>query len=245
MTTLLRIAPLALFLAACGTTAPCGPSSCTGCCDADGRCNSAPTNLACGAQGAECVACGLGQSCFSGFCTSNSGTGGGSATGGGTATGGGSATGGGAGLTAEQQEWVTAHNTERAAAMPVPNPALPQVSWSTSAASLAADWAARCNFMHRNPNSLGENLFAASNQRSPTEITTSWASEKSDYTYATNTCALGQACGHYTQIVWRSSVGVGCASQTCTTGSPFGSGSWVLTVCNYDPAGNFVGQKPY
>ncbi|MFT3708795.1 MAG: CAP domain-containing protein [Archangium sp.] len=148
-------------------------------------------------------------------------------------------------LTAEQQEWVTAHNAVRVAAMPVPSPALSDVHWDTNAASLAADWASRCDFNHRDPNTLGENLFAATAGRSPTQIVDSWAAEKSNYTYATNTCSTGRACGHYTQIVWRSSVGIGCASQMCTTGSPFGSGSWAFTVCNYAPAGNFIGQKPY
>ena len=52
-------------------------------------------------------------------------------------------------------------------------------------------------------------------------------------------------CLHYTQIVWRSSVGLGCAQQRCTTNSPFGNGEWFFVVCNYDPAGNFVGQRPY
>jgi hypothetical protein len=148
-------------------------------------------------------------------------------------------------LTAEQREWVTAHNAVRAAAMPAPSPALAEVHWSDSAAALAADWAARCEFNHRDPNTLGENLFASTAARSPTQIVNDWAAEKANYTYATNSCALGKQCGHYTQIVWRKSTGIGCAQQRCTTNSPWGSGSWVLVVCNYDPAGNYVGQSPY
>ena len=38
-----------------------------------------------------------------------------------------------------------------------------------------------------------------------------WAAESSDYDYATNTCAPGQVCGHYTQMVWRSTSNIGCA----------------------------------
>jgi hypothetical protein len=148
-------------------------------------------------------------------------------------------------LTAEQREWVTAHDAVRANAAPTPSPALAPVEWSASAAAQAADWAARCTFMHRNPNSLGENIFASSASRTPTQVVNSWGSEKSNYTLATNTCAVGRECGHYTQIVWRSSVGIGCATQACTTGSPFGSGTWFFSVCNYAPAGNVVGQKPY
>ena len=148
-------------------------------------------------------------------------------------------------LTAFQQALLSAHDAVRANAVPAPSPALPEMHWSASAQALAEDWAARCNFMHRDPNSLGENLYAGTQEASPTSVVNDWASESADYTYATNSCALGKACGHYTQIVWRSSVGLGCAQQKCTTGSPFGNGTWYFFVCDYDPAGNYIGQKPY
>ncbi len=119
------------------------------------------------------------------------------------------------------------------------------MAWSETAAALAADWAARCEFKHRDPNTLGENLSAGTGERSITSVVNDWASEERDYTYSTNACAAGKQCGHYTQIIWRSSVGVGCAIARCTTGSPFGSGAWSFIVCNYEPAGNFIGQKPY
>jgi hypothetical protein len=40
---------------------------------------------------------------------------------------------------------------------------------------------------------------------------------------------------------------VGCARRTCTTGSPFsgGTGEWTFWVCDYDPPGNWVGERPY
>lgn len=148
-------------------------------------------------------------------------------------------------LTLFQQLILIAHNDVRAAAMPAPSPALPAMHWSPSAQALAEDWAARCDFQHRDPNTLGENLSAGTREYGAAEVVTDWASESSDYTYATNTCRLGQACGHYTQIVWRSSVGLGCAQQRCTTNSPFGSGTWFFVVCDYEPAGNFIGQRPY
>ena len=144
-----------------------------------------------------------------------------------------------------QQEWVAAHHAVRAAAMPAPSPALPEVHWSDSAASLAADWAARCDFTHRDPNSLGENLFASTSAKTPRVLVEGWAAEQANYTYLTNTCAAGKVCGHYTQLVWRQSVGIGCVTQPCTTNSPFGGGGWFFTVCDYDPAGNYTGQSPY
>jgi hypothetical protein len=74
-----------------------------------------------------------------------------------------------------------------------------------------------------------------------------WAAEASDYDYARNTCAAGKVCGHYTQLVWRATTRVGCATQVCDRNSPFGSRfpTWQLWVCNYAPPGNYVGQRPY
>jgi pathogenesis-related protein 1 len=180
------------------------------------------------------------------------GTGGGSATGGGSGTGGGSATGGGAGGGSgagggTANELVAAHNAVRSAAMPVPSPVLMPMAWSPLVATVAQNWANNCNYMHNmNRGSLGENIFAASGGSwTPTAVVNSWASEKSDYTYSTNSCASGKMCGHYTQIVWRTSLGLGCGMKVCTTGSPFGSGTWVFWVCDYSPPGNYVGTKPY
>lgn len=53
----------------CGSTKPrCGPSNCGGCCDAQGVCQSAQTNLACGLNGAACTQCPLDQACQAGTC---------------------------------------------------------------------------------------------------------------------------------------------------------------------------------
>ena len=78
-------------------------------------------------------------------------------------------------------------------------------------------------------------------------MVTAWASEVADYDYASNTCAPGKQCGHYTQIVWASTLHAGCAHQVCNSNSPFGSANpnWDFWVCDYEPPGNFVGQRPY
>ena len=65
-----------------------------------------------------------------------------------------------------------------------------------------------------------------------------WVDEEIDYDYNSNTCAPGKECRHYTQVVWRDSVRLGCARVVCNTGGTF-------ITCNYDPPGNFLGQKPY
>lgn len=71
--------PTLLFLAsACSSApAPCGPSSCSGCCDPSGACVTGDSNAACGRGGAECLEC-LGGSCTQGMCQgAGGGTGGG------------------------------------------------------------------------------------------------------------------------------------------------------------------------
>ena len=231
---------LLLGLAAC-TPAPigdCSPRNCLGCCDALGQCKGGTANDACGAGGFSCLACGAGQRC--GATTSceldpNAPRAGGSAGSGGGGAGGGVAT--------FEQEDVNAHNAARRRATPVPNPALPDVSWDTTTAAFAKEGADRCIFSHRQQSQYGENLHASTNESTPTEVVDGWDSEKKDYTYATDACRA--VCGHYTQVVWRTSVKIGCATALCTTNSPFGNGPWYLSVCNYSPPGNFVGRKPY
>jgi pathogenesis-related protein 1 len=145
-------------------------------------------------------------------------------------------------------ELVAAHNAVRAAAMPAPSPALPPVSWSDAVASIAAGWAENCQFMHNAMRGdVGENIFAGTGKEwSGTDAIDSWATEKQHYTLASNSCAAGKVCGHYTQLVWRSSTEIGCASKLCTTNNPFGGTQpWTFLVCDYAPPGNVVGSKPY
>lgn len=147
-----------------------------------------------------------------------------------------------------EEEVVFAHNAVRARAMPAPMPALPAMTWHARAAAVAAQWAEGCRFMH-NPaisGNYGENIFASyGGAKTPTQVVEHWASEAPNYDHAMNRCS-GE-CGHYTQIVWRQSTGVGCAWKSCDANSPFGANAvpWLFWVCDYAPAGNFVGQRPY
>jgi pathogenesis-related protein 1 len=96
----------------------------------------------------------------------------------------------------------------------------------------------------------GQNIYAAAQSMGfpPTaasDAEPAWAAEAADYDYGTNTCS--GVCGHYTQIVWRSTTHFGCGITNCTTNSPFGPGfpNWTIVVCNYKPAGNVPGEQPY
>jgi pathogenesis-related protein 1 len=134
------------------------------------------------------------------------------------------------------------HNTTRSAV------GVPDLTWSDDLAAIAANWGAGCRFEHSN-GSTGENLYATSQLKLP-EATVlaaavkSWADEKRSYSYSSNTCASGALCGHYTQMVWKQTRQVGCAVVSCPQGmESFQAGT--LVVCEYDPPGNYRGQRPY
>ena len=146
------------------------------------------------------------------------------------------------------------HNATRAGATPAPNPPLDPLCWSNQVAGDAQAWADNCDFSH-DPTLLaleeGQNIYAAAVSGGgfpPTaaqDAEPAWASEAPDYDYNTNSCS--SICGHYTQIVWRSTAYFGCGIKDCTTNSPFGPSfpNWTIVVCNYAPPGNAIGQQPY
>ncbi|WP_239989194.1 CAP domain-containing protein [Corallococcus macrosporus] len=147
------------------------------------------------------------------------------------------------------RDMVAAHNLARSQARPAPKPPLPPLAWSSAAQRKAASWAKACKFEH-NPDrgDFGENLAAATpGAWTTSQVVKSWADEAADYDYRRNTCEKGKVCGHYTQVVWRKTASVGCATVMCNKNSPFGAQfpTWQLWVCNYAPPGNWEGQRPY
>lgn len=132
-----------------------------------------------------------------------------------------------------------------------------QLAYSSELAVKAQTWADHlkltnaCKMRHSAADGkFGENLYWASalewsDGRSelqdvpPERVVDSWGSEKTNYDYANNHCARGKMCGHYTQMVWRSTKAVGCARAVCEDTHE------QVWVCEYQPAGNWVGMKPY
>jgi pathogenesis-related protein 1 len=118
---------------------------------------------------------------------------------------------------------------------------VPPLNWSDKLSKSALEWAIslekKCEFKH-SKSDFGENLWKGTTGAfSTSSVVNSWASEKDDYSYAKNKCKTGRVCGHYTQIVWKTTTKVGCAKMMCD-----GMTTW---VCQYDPPGNWVGEKPY
>ena len=139
------------------------------------------------------------------------------------------------------QAFVDAHNDARGRAEPTPEPALPDVGWDDDLAAFAQEWADACVFEH-STGDLGENLAAFSWEVEPADVVEGWFSEIEFYDYDANSCEAGQQCGHYTQVVWRDSTRIGCAVTACDLDG-FGQGDF--WVCEYDPPGNWVGERPY
>ncbi|GFP99422.1 pathogenesis-related protein 1a [Phtheirospermum japonicum] len=139
-----------------------------------------------------------------------------------------------------QHEFLETHNEVRANVTKETNIYLPPLVWNHTVASYAWSYAHNrskdCDMVH-SEGPYGENLTEG-NPFSATDAVKFWASEKSDYNYEHNSCADGQVCGHYTQIVWKSSTQLGCARLQCTNGMFF-------MICNYYPPGNYGGERPY
>jgi pathogenesis-related protein 1 len=186
----------------------------------------------------------------------------------GAGTGGKTGAGGAAGTAANGETgrmvgMTSAHNVVRAEVDT--EPALSPLTWSPTLAAYAQEWtdtlAKTCNPQHRSSADLqkvgyGENLamFGGTSSSGSTaqKAVNGWAGEVECYTYgkfmtgdkcdvACYTAMNSDGCGHYTAIVWRNTKEVGCGVSTCSQGGM----KIDIWVCNYSPAGNYVGQVPY
>jgi len=132
------------------------------------------------------------------------------------------------------QAMLDAHNAARARV------GVPPLVWSAQLAGVAQDWANRLiatnTLAHRPNNRYGENIYTISGAAvRAAQVVGAWVDEARGYDIRSNACA--GVCGHYTQVVWRSSRSVGCAIATDR-----GREVW---VCEYDPPGNVVGYRPF
>lgn len=146
------------------------------------------------------------------------------------------------------------HNKARSEVRP-PATDMTFMTWDADLAVIARSWARRCVFRH-NPkrsehptfSSLGENLWVISSASafSAAHAIQDWVNEVGDYSYNGNSCREKKMCGHYTQVVWARSYKVGCAVHVCSSGiEGFTTRPGTNFVCNYGPAGNVIGRRPY
>lgn len=119
---------------------------------------------------------------------------------------------------------------------------VPALKWSPKLAAYAQQWAGHLSrtdsFHHRPDSPYGENLATATGQQlTPERAVNMWGNEARHYDYRMNSCAPGEMCGHFTQMVWKGTKEVGCAVAR--------SGGREVWVCNYNPPGNIVGRRPF
>lgn len=140
------------------------------------------------------------------------------------------------------------------------------IRWDDDLASFASTFAAQCLLGHTSTTErmniagwtgtyVGENVAAGSpatlaDATNPSVVSAdlesalnNWWNEKASYDYASNTCATGQVCGHFTQVAWASTRSVGCAVVMCQPHAVLGNAYSV--VCEFGPGGNYIGERPY
>ncbi|GJM85007.1 hypothetical protein PR202_ga00734 [Eleusine coracana subsp. coracana] len=115
------------------------------------------------------------------------------------------------------------------------------LSWDSSVAAYAQGYAEKrmrdCKKIYSG-GPYGENIFQQGISSTASEAVFSWLGQNRNYNCSSNTCATGQTCDDYTQLMWTNSKKVGCASVACADGGTF-------ITCNYDPPGNKPGERPY
>lgn len=127
--------------------------------------------------------------------------------------------------------------------------------WRNDLAQYSQDWANYlrdnygCKMHHRSilgitdGKRFGENLAWFSKKPggnnflgTPERIVISFSKECADYNYQKNLCLRGKMCGHFTQVVWKSTQAVGCAMAICQNDQERSE----IWVCSYDPPGNIT-----
>jgi len=143
---------------------------------------------------------------------------------------------------AERKTMLSLHNQARSAVGVAP------LTWSPELAAYAQKWAdhlATTNgtAQHR-PFSgewkelYGEGVYGGkASTAGVDEAFTMWERSKRFY-HGEPVSASDLRAANYTQLVWSTTTQFGCGKATAKDGT-------VIIICNYDPQGNVVGQKPY
>ncbi|KAI3900295.1 hypothetical protein MKW92_010675 [Papaver armeniacum] len=135
------------------------------------------------------------------------------------------------------EQILDGHNAARAEV------GVPPLTWDRNLAVFARgyideDRRGDCQLLYSERSSFGETIYTGPPTITAADAVAFWVSGKQWYTYANNSCAVGKDCSDYTQIVWRTTIHVGCAQIKCDTGDLF-------IACEYYPHGNYAGALPY
>ena len=129
------------------------------------------------------------------------------------------------------EKWLSVHNKYRELH------GVPSVVWSEKVAASALRYAMTCPAGHSG-SIYGENLAWASYDMTIEGTVEKWYNEEPLYDYGNPGYIAGV--GHFTQIVWKKTIEIGCAYVTgCTPGHSLRANTW---VCHYFPPGNYRRQ---
>ncbi|KAK7386497.1 hypothetical protein VNO78_26770 [Psophocarpus tetragonolobus] len=145
-----------------------------------------------------------------------------------------------AAVPAAAREFLEAHNQARAAV------GVEALRWSEQVANVTSKMVRYqrdkmgCQFANLTAGKYGANqLWARGTAVTPRMAVEEWVKQKQFYNHSDNSCVPNHRCGVYTQVVWRKSLELGCAQATCVKDQAS------LTICFYNPPGNYVGESPY
>lgn len=146
------------------------------------------------------------------------------------------------------QAIIDLHNVARDATGA--SPSLAHLVWDDNLASLSLTWSQHLandiGFLQHSTDEYGENLESqqdtAGDETLGAKATQLWYNEKEEYLKEGSPKIGGgnfEMYGHYTQMVWRGTKKVGCASY-----AKVGTNNY-FTTCKYSPAGNVMGGSPF
>ncbi|KAL5342351.1 CAP domain-containing protein [Aspergillus crustosus] len=138
------------------------------------------------------------------------------------------------------------HNIHRA------NHSATDLSWSADLEASAQELAARCVYQHDtsiNGGGYGQNIgYGTPSDDVAVMISNLMYNDEVGYFEnlygeASPDMSLFEKWGHFSQIVWKGTTEVGCATVTCNSLGNVDSATAVpFTVCNYYPPGNYDGE---
>lgn len=146
----------------------------------------------------------------------------------------------------EAQQALDFHNKART------DLGIPPLKWSEELAVYAQEWANElakngCGLEHR-PYSgkfkqyYGENIFGGwtsySGKYTPKDASVSWYEEKPLFENVILDESNWFKAGHYSQMIWKNTTHMGMGVATCPDGT-------IVIVANYNPPGNYMGEKAY
>jgi len=115
---------------------------------------------------------------------------------------------------------------------------VPPVTWNQTLADYAANYATQCSTQHSGSPYYGENL-AYGGYTNPSYYIYLWYDEIKNYNFSDP--GFSTTTGHFTQVVWKDSVQIGCGWVT-SCGGTLGSDYPNYLACEYYPYGNVDGE---